>query len=206
MVDYSADTMLSYLEVISDIKNEFLEWAYDDDSPVPDEVLDVVKEMNGVDIHTFFGTFKRWKAMFGDISKLPLPVVKRILPAYHAYWNATKSGSDTTTMLMDKCATLYTPVQYLNCNSRMTNRNIMFLFVLLHRLVSIIMANEDLSSYTSLTAFRKANTQRSTFHHTLLLIKDCLKTGKIGEQIVEERIEGEDDVDTQQIVRNTFSV
>ena len=74
--------------------------------------------------------------MFGDFNVLPLPTLKRIIPVYHAYWNATKSGSDTTTMLVDKCATLHTPVKYTNCNSRMSGRNLMILLVLVHRLIS----------------------------------------------------------------------
>jgi hypothetical protein len=40
------------------------------------------------------------------LKPLPMPPVERILPAIHAYWNAVKSASDTTTMLTDSSLVL----------------------------------------------------------------------------------------------------
>jgi len=61
------------------------------------DVAALIPTINGSE--TLQGTANLWI----KISNLPLPPLHRILPAQHAYWNQTKSGSDTTTKLMDKC-------------------------------------------------------------------------------------------------------
>ena len=123
------------------------------------------------DEETFYGTLKLWKAMFNDLEVLPLPTLTRIIPIYHAYWNATKSGSDTTTKLIDHCATLNIPRIYNNCNTRMCGRVIMLALVLIHWLVALNYTKKDLN-FTSLSHYRNACSKKQTFHKTLIWCKN----------------------------------
>ena len=85
-------------------------------------------------------------------------------------------------MLVDKSATLYTPIQYTNCNSRMSGRIIMVMLVLVHRLLAVMNADKDLN-YSSLTHYRNAASKRSTFHRTLLWCAETIKEGAIGKKV-----------------------
>ena len=187
VVDYGCDLLDDYGQVLEDMKEDFLQWLYDEDYDggvlaIPREVIEIAKQIGTIRTEeTLIGTAKLWRKMFDDASKLPLPSLARIIPIFHASWNAVKSGSDTTTMLVDKCASLKSPVPHTNCNSRMCGRIIMVLLVLFHRLKSINTSKDDLdSNYPTLAHFRNAATRRSSFHQTLLWCMQNFKkcTGK----------------------------
>jgi hypothetical protein len=97
--------------------------------------------------------------------KLPLPSLERIIPAIHSYWNGVKSGSDTTTKLMDK-RSLIPPTN--NLESKACARLIMLAFVTFHRILQIRTSRTDLGSIKSLEKFRHAANERMTFQDTLL--------------------------------------
>ena len=128
VVEYGADFLEDYGQVLEDIKDEFLGWVYSEDydknsTIIPREVIKIPEDITSIKMEaTLYGTLKLWKLIFDNVDHLPLPVLLQILPIYHAYWNAIKSGSDTTTMMADKCANLKTPVPHTTCNSKMSSR------------------------------------------------------------------------------------
>lgn len=167
IINYSTETKAHYKRVLDDLTELMLSWAYATDTspvPIPDYVKEVSKEVktiNGVD--TLQCTVNLWKEM--SICPLPFPPLWRIIPSIHAYWNQTKSGSDTTTMLMDGCLL---PLPHVTPESVASNRLISITFVLLHRVNQLITRKRKVSAYPSLAHYRNAASKRSTFHKTLL--------------------------------------
>ena len=166
IVDFSEETKHHYEKVIRDMKDLTLEWAYSCERspvPIPDNVKEAaeqVKTINGFDC--LQGTVNLWKEM--SMSPLPLPPLHRILPAMHAHWNQTKSGSDTTTMLMDGCLA---QIPHVSPESVATNRYIGLMCVLVHRLNQVISARPGLE-YPSLAHYCNVASHRSTFHCSIL--------------------------------------
>jgi len=166
IIRYTATTKEHYSKVLQDLKELTLDWAYSSNrSPVkiPDEVMDVaalIPTINGSE--TLQGTANLWV----ELSNLPLPLppLYRLIPAQHAYWNQTKSGSDTTTKLMDKCIAI---VPHTTPESVACNRMMSLAFVVLHRLSQLYGSKPDLP-YPSLEHYRNAASHRTTFHRTLL--------------------------------------
>lgn len=166
IVDYSDDIKVSYGNVLDELKKITLDWAYTDDEQdivIPTRVIEIastVPTINGED--ALYGTLHLWKAIC-DLPN-PIPSFHRLIPAICAFWNAVKSGSDTTTKLMDD-RSLFVP--YVNCESVACSRLLMLTFVCCHRLNQIITASPDLN-YPSLRHYRNAASQRTTFHSSLL--------------------------------------
>ena len=134
---------------------------------IPDQVIEVAVEAgsNIPDSKTLYSAFKLWLAMFSNTSILPLPSLKRVIPQYHAKWNATKSGSDTTTKLMDN---LSIRQPHINLETAAVCRLLHLGFVFIHRINAIFTANEDLN-YPTITHFRNAASHdRSTYYETIV--------------------------------------
>ena len=105
--------------------------------------------------------------MFYGGRNVPNPSLKRILLIYHAFWNTIKSGSDTTKKLMNNCVRCPL-LPHSNCKTKASSRILVMLFVLFHRLNGILTSKHARLRYASLENFRKATSQHSTFHKTLL--------------------------------------
>jgi hypothetical protein len=166
LIDFGDVTKNHYYKVLKDLTELTIEWAYSSDrSPVhiPDDVTEVAKHVATINGDaTLQGTVNLWKEI--SILKLPLPPLHRIIPSVHANWNQKKSGSDTTTMLMDGCLA---PLPHTNPESVAVNRLISMMFVLVHRLGHLYTADEQLD-YPSLGHYRNAASHRSTFRATFL--------------------------------------
>ena len=116
---------------------------------IPDQVIEVVVEAgsNIPDSETLYSAFKLWLAMFSNTSILPLPSLKRVIPQYHAKWNATKSGSDTTTKLMDN---LSIRQPHVNLETAAVCRLLHHLdFKFIHSINAIFTANGNLNYPTA---------------------------------------------------------
>ena len=111
--------------------------------------------------------------------KLPLPPLTRFIPAVHSFWNSVKSGSDTTTKLIDGCK-MSPP--YKNCETVACSRMIMFLFVIIHRLNQLL-SSKDFDEYDSLLNYQHSANKRVTFHKNLLTCHHIFKTIKSKELI-----------------------
>ena len=135
---------------------------------IPDQVIEVAVEAgsNIPDSETLYSAFKLWLAMFSNTSILPLPSLKRVIPQYHAKWNATKSGSDTTTKLMDN---LSIRQPHVNLETAAVCRLLHLGFVFIHRINAIFTANGDLN-YPTITHFRNAASHRSTYYETIVKV------------------------------------
>jgi hypothetical protein len=183
LVDFEDHLLSCYGQVLEDIKNLALGWIYnaDDESSVeesssddeddeievkvPAEVLSIYKDIFG-DEYSLLSAYYLWRRIFMNPSQiLPIPSLERVIPAIHSYWNGVKSGSDTTTKLMDKCS-LIPPTN--NLESKACARLIMLAFVTFHRILQICTSKKHLESITSLEKFRHAANQRMTFQDTLL--------------------------------------
>ena len=89
----------------------------------------------------------------------------------YAFWNTVKGGSNTATMLMEDCK-LYPP--HINAKTVVSACCIMLVFVLNHRLFQLVTAKQDVTKYSSLLAWRKAASGRSTFHKSMLFCAKVL--------------------------------
>ena len=173
IVDFPPDLLESYKEVLQALKDLTLDWAYSGNSDIvqiPDKIFEVarsVETINGDEALQCAANL--WRAL-GKLPS-PFPSFKRLIPVICAYWNAVKSGSDTTTKLIDD-RVLYLP--FVNCETVTSARLVMIVYVLVHRCVQIITAREDLS-YPSLAHYRNAASHRSTFHQSILTIKSVLQ-------------------------------
>ncbi len=178
IIDFSPQLKEKFGKVLEDLKKITLEWAYPTLSPnrnyvlrpqvlpIPDDVLkiaELIPFINGVE--TMQGTANLWFTM--SQHPKPLPSFSRLIPSIYAYWNAVKGGSDTTSKLMDDCI-LRIPKSHMNTETVAITRLLFLLLVTMHRLGQIFTANEDLETYVSLQAYRKAASQRRTFYKSLL--------------------------------------
>ena len=172
IVQYPAMLLRRYGKVIEELKNSTLQWAYEQDvtiKNVPNNVIQLcnnIPTINGKE--AFFTSLKLWKAMFNDTSILPLPTLKRIIPATHAYWNTTKGGSDTITKLVDDCF-LNPPRNYTNFESTAVSRCITIQLAAVLRLQQISNAKPNLNFYSSIDHFRNAASHRMSFKKLLRL-------------------------------------
>lgn len=197
-IDFSTELKESFGKVLKDLISFSLYWAYpsttEDNTAaaggnnnirsnrrrqppavltVPHHILHLAESIptiNGAD--TLQGTANVWYSL----SRLPkpFPSLVRLIPTIYAFWNAVKGGSDTTTKLMDDCL-LRIPKVYLNTETVAVNRLISLLFVLFHRLSQINTSQDQLDTYPSLSHYRKAASERTTFHVSLLKCKDIFK-------------------------------
>ncbi len=172
VVEFNNQILQSYGEVLKKLKNMTLSWAYDVENTnelvIPDHVLGLSKKIptiNGEE--TLYGALKLWRTMFADPSILPYPILQRILPSYHAQWNATKGGSDTVTKLVDDCFAK-PPRFYTNFESIAFSRCISILAVAVLKLYHAITARENLDqSYPSIQHARNAASHRLTYKKLL---------------------------------------
>jgi hypothetical protein len=192
-IDFSTQLKEDFAEVLKDLMSFSLYWAYPNEEGnndtnggarnrrrranvlnVPDNILSIAKSIPTINgSETLQGTANIWYSLT-QMPK-PYPSLLRIIPAIYAFWNSVKGGSDTATKLMDDCI-LRIPKSHLNAETVAVNRLISLLLVVSHRLFQVITAQENINSYPSLAHYRKAASERSTFHVSLLNCKDvCLQ-------------------------------
>ena len=177
IIDFDQDVLDKYKEVLSDLKDLALGWFYEEEgislpATVPQEILKIGEKMKNIaDDATIEGSVNLYLSLMGK--NLPMPSFARLIPAVYAYWNSVKSGSDTTTKLMDD-RIIYPP--YVNAESIACTRLILLMCVVIHRLHQGMTASNDLeTTYKSLIHYRNAASHRTTFHKTLLKIRTVLK-------------------------------
>ena len=185
IIDYSTELRMHFGNVLKDLKEISLDWVYDtlpvegetnrrrQVVTIPQEIIDIsktVKTING--IHTLQGTVNLWMSMC-SVPK-PFPSFRRLLPAIYAFWNSVKGGSDTTTKLMDDC-NVQVPKVHMNTETVAITRLIQFLNVLNHRVMQTFSAKSNLP-YPSLKHYRKAASDRQTYHGTLMISSDAFRT------------------------------
>ena len=178
IIDYNEDLLNSYGNVIDELKNIALYWAYDTTSEnviIPNTVLDIADEIptiNGKE--SLYGALKLWKTMFDDTSILPRPTLQRILPATHAQWNCKKGGSDTVTKIVDDCF-IKPPRQHTNFESVAVGRCISNLHAAVFKLFQICSSKSDINKYPSMQHYRNAAAQRISYKKYLRRCHAILK-------------------------------
>lgn len=179
IVNYSNDGLEKYGTVVDKLKDLTLAWAYDTPASgliIPPDVIAASKQVPAINgTEALYGTVKLWQAMFSDITILPYPVLKRIIPATHAQWNITKGGSDTITKIVDECF-LNPPKQHTNFESVAVSRCISNLLATVLKLLHVTTAKDDLvSSYSTLQHYRNASSKRATFKSMLRRVYKLMK-------------------------------
>lgn len=181
IVEFDGALLTAYGNVLTDLKNKTLAWAYDEDTDasdivIPNEVLAIGKKVatiNGKE--AFYGTVKLWKKMFADTSILPRPVLQRILPRSHAKWNANKGGSDTVTKIVDDCSAT-PPRRYTNYETVASARCFSNLCVAILHLYHAISSKKDFANaYPTIQHYRDAASHRMTFKAMLRRIRIYFK-------------------------------
>ena len=178
VIDYTSELKESFGEVLKDLKETSLDWAYpvltqrQQVVTIPDEIFAIADSIPTINGHeTLQGTANLWLAM----CKLPKPFPSflRLIPAIYAFWNAVKGGSDTLTKLMDDCI-LRVPKCHLNPETAAITRMIMLILTLCHCLFQVISTNSHLN-YPSLHHYRAAASAWTTFHVSLLQCNQIFK-------------------------------
>lgn len=188
IVDFSTELKTKFGNVLEKLMEVTLKWAYPPPLPptptgrsrrtpsllqIPAEVFEASKNVNTINgPQTLQGTANLWHAI--NSLKKPFPSFVRLLPAIYAYWNVVKGGSDTMTKLMDDCL-VRVPKTHLNAQSVAVTRLIQIVVVLLHRLYQVFTAKKDITFYPDLLRYRKAASNRLTYHDSLLLIDKVFK-------------------------------
>lgn len=178
LVNFDEDLREHYGKVLVDLKDMGLSWAYNSDGSevelpikLPEKIIEIGRTLPSIkDDDALHGSANLWLSFMA--MKLPTPSLIRIIPAVCAYWNAVKSGSDTTTKLMDD-RNMYPP--HVNCETIASTRLISIAFVLIHRISQSITSKADLdNNYGSLARYRNAASHRFTFHETIITSRNAL--------------------------------
>ena len=186
IVDFSTELKTKFGNVLEKLMQISLKWAYPAALPnptsqtyraakivdIPPEIFKIGETMDQINCpETLQGTANLWYAM-NKLQK-PFPSFFRLIPAIYAYWNVVKGGSDTATKLMDDCL-VRIPKVHINAETVAVTRLLQLVQVLFHRLHQVFTAKEDVLFYPDLLHYRKAASQRSTFHETLLLCNEII--------------------------------
>ncbi len=172
IINYNEETRNSYGKVLKKIKEMALDWAYDVEDiaglKIPDHIVRKSKEIKTINgKETIYGAVKLWLRMFANPSILPYPILQRIIPAYHAQWNATKGGSDTVTKLMDDCFGK-PPRIYTNHESTGFARIFSIYCVAILKLMHVTSAGYNIRlKYISMQHYRNAASHRMTYKKVL---------------------------------------
>lgn len=194
IIQYNNEIHECYKEVLNEIKDLSLSWAYNGDDAatvtIPDYVLSISNNVQTIGGHeTLYGQLKLWKVMFDDPDVLPLPVITRIIPRAHAEWNSTKGGSDTVTKISDE-QTLKPPKCYVNLNTMATSRCFTNLLISLFKLLQVFTSKKNLP-YPSLLHYRNAAASRFSYKIFLRMVYNVCKKKVRGEPTMIEEEENE---------------
>ena len=170
-ITFSETTLTNYGTILDVMFNDTLSWAYKDmidpnssEFKIVSLIAANISTIGGKD--EFHSQFFLWKHI-STKERLPLPPLKRLIPSIHASWNAFKSGSDTTTALIENHRFKH---PHTNCNSRASSRLLLLAFVFIHRSLQAVTCDPD--RHPSLTHLRDAASDRYSFPKTL----QCLLT------------------------------
>lgn len=155
-VEYTEQMRQAYLDVLDDLYDRSLSWAYGPPNQVPKENIKAVLQSESmskskITLHAFLTSFFTWRRLRVDrndaILPLPLPPCNRILPHTHSLWNNMKGASDTATKLFWNCQTLLPSP----CSQTTVLGRFFHLYgVALHRQIQFATANSNLGAYSSL--------------------------------------------------------
>ena len=167
-VRFSNELKFCYGELLKDIYEETLQWAYEGNKmKMPDDIIKkciTKRKRTLVDYETFERNYYCWKElMMSKSSPLPLPSCKRIIPAQHSMWNLNKGGSDTMTKLMWKCK--HEP-PIINPQTKAIRQMFSLMMTCIHRCIQVYSSKHP-DNYKSLQAYRKAANERISFTATM---------------------------------------
>ena len=172
LVNYSNNLLGGYGNVAKKLKEDALSWAYTNEESkniiIPDDVIAIAKTIPAVNgKEALYGTLKLWKQMYANLSILPWPTLKRIIPRAHAKWNANKGGSDSITKIVDDCF-VSPPKAHTNYESVAVACCFSNLIVALLRIYQITSSKKDIrKKYKSIYHFRDAASKQCTFKKAL---------------------------------------
>lgn len=172
VISLSENLLNSYESVQRYMYQDILAWAYKDEIPSRElkmvtAIAKTIPTIGGSG--EFLSQFHLWRHISRK-ERLPLPPLKRMLPSIHATWNAFKSGSDTTTKIIENYRFKH---PHTNCNSRATHRLLLLSFVFIHRCIQATSCNVE--THSTLQGLRDAATQRNNFYDTLEALKEYFK-------------------------------
>jgi hypothetical protein len=122
-------------------------------------------------METFLGHFYLWCYLCEELP-LPIPRVEQIVPSTLAQWNVIKGGVDTITKLL--WLNMYDPPSNTP-ESHAIARLILLGCVVMHRLNHFFTSKNDIKKgYPYLSHFRKAASERCTFHAMPLQIVQAM--------------------------------
>ena len=179
-VEYPEELRKAYLEVLGDLYDRALDWAYGPASKIPKENIRAVLESNGmkqskIGLHSFLTSFFIWRRLRVDRNEVllptPFPPCNRILPLTHSFWNNMKGASDTATKLFWNCQTLLPSP----CSQTTVLGRFFHLFaVALHRQIQFATANPNLDKYPSLFHLRNSRTKDWPYQKVLGYLTEWL--------------------------------
>ena len=142
---------------------------------IPEDVIEISREIPHINTkEALYTGIKLWRSIFSDLSILPRPTLKRIIPSTHALWNATMGGSDAITKITDDCI-LRPPRLYSNFETIAVSRCISNIFATILKLLQLSTAKKDLDFYPSMQHYQNAASHRFTFQTLLLMSADLMK-------------------------------
>ena len=179
LVTFSSTDRDGYGNMVTDVFNETLLWAYPEqlfDATVTTEPVDVdipidvinaatmIEEIGNV--NAFKSTYFLWLTAYCDVKRNgPFPPIHRIIPMQHSWWNVVKPGGDNITQLVENQAVRHPHVDF---ETRPSSRLLQYAFVTIHRLRQALSAKVE--RYSSITQYRHCASKRTTFVDTML---DC---------------------------------
>ena len=167
-----------YGNMLTDIFNELLLWAYPeeffenenfDSDPkeidIPNVVLEMSKKISEIgDESVVFSTYNLWLTAYIHIKRYgPMQPLHRIIPMQHAWWNVVKPGGDTITQLIESNCCKH---PHINFETRASSRLLQYGLVTVHRLFQLTSARRD--TYHSLHQYRHCASKRNSFFNTML--------------------------------------
>jgi hypothetical protein len=172
-VTYSKRLKDAYLEILEDLYERALKWAYGPIDEIPLEEIEKVLKSEDfaglrMSMHSFLTSFHIWRKVAVDRDqdsiRLPLPPCNRILPYNHSFWNNAKGGSDTITRLFwNILAVSSVPTP----QSSVLGRMFQLFAVALHRMNHVSTAKENLTFYASTYHYRHCRNEAWPFHKTV---------------------------------------
>jgi hypothetical protein len=169
-VEFDECILGAYRRILNTAYDLSLEWVYDEGAVRKPSNFDRVVASLGIDItwEQYRADVLLWRALQYD-ANLPLPDIARIIPTLFAFWNCFKSGSDTTTKLMD-LVTLRVPVDGLQAHS--VARILLVISVNIYRLMLISTGRKAVESFVTIGRWRNTASKRMGYIKALDTLAD----------------------------------
>jgi hypothetical protein len=173
-VTYTDEIKEAYLEVLEDLYDRGLKWAYEPSKGLnlPEDKIRAVigsKKYKGLklkydDFLTAFFVLPKLSVDRDEHTCLPIPPCNQLLPYNHSFWNAVKGGSDTITKLFWNCLIVPTcPAP----QSTVIGRMLQIFAVVVHHTNHLSTAKDNLDFYASMAHYRNCRNWSWPFWRTL---------------------------------------